>query len=524
MLWAALAGPVIAGLVFFVLGLRGRRIAVYPSCRRCGYTLAHVHADQKQCAECGAALNRWRAVRKSRRVVRFTLVIPSIVLMVASVAAASFRLGLQYPDFEVQHHKPALLLCLESNYGEEERAAAALKELVRRSAQGTLNRRSMGQIARHVLAVQRDPDRPWDARWGNLMEEGRRQALVTDKHWQRYAAQAYHVRITTREVVRVGDPVPFMVHEEWRVGERSPLRAIVVVGHGVLGDVPVATHEELGDQANARVHHVQVLRAGLLRMADRSAFLEGYARGGSPIVLPRPAAAGPALLRVPVRIDVVETNGPGPTVSIASGRRPLEQALTWGTVIASQTIIAAQSLRVVPKEEESVRLVSDPATGLQIAALLAEAFRVPEGGEPLLPKHRSLRAFPTDGMLPVPIAFKVYIREDGQEALLAHVKAKGRLWFVDGSQAGVLSHRLPEGFELRRMDLIFRPCADIARHTVEISEIWGEEIVVPDVVVDSVQHRREQTRRQPAGEALPVATPPGASPPTMPSNGRRMSR
>src|SRR5688500_20138720 len=66
--WVAVLVPLLAGMLFVRLGLRGKRVDDHPLCRRCGFDLFGLPEGATECSECGADLSvRWKAVRIGNR-------------------------------------------------------------------------------------------------------------------------------------------------------------------------------------------------------------------------------------------------------------------------------------------------------------------------------------------------------------------------------------------------------------------------------------------------------------------------
>lgn len=485
MIWQVLLVLGIASAGLFGLGVRGRRIPTGPSCRRCRFSLVGIYPGQTCCPECGIAFDRRRRVRTSRRVVRLWLVVPSGALLLLCASAAGYRLGLENPDFqiEIKHHKPAKLLCLENKYGDDERAGAALQEMQRRLRAGELTTRGMRSIARYVLAIQADEQRKWETHWGDFMETARRKGLLEDSYWARYMIESYRPTITPRAAVNIGDPVPFRIHDHWRVGNRPGFEVALIVGDAVLGDDIPASHDAIGEQAEAEPLRPFVLRPSSHSTSFRVISEFRYSQGPNP-VLPRPEKSGRTVFRVPLRLEFYEMSGAGQPDPVTPGNLPYQQLRRRSRFITSQTRMFETPVHILPDEVPGLRLLDDPALGEQLEEYLNRILRGPPSGIDVAAQRRRLGRF---GMLerpPAPIAFVVYAREGLKEE---RAGSAGLGWWTT----------IPESFELARVDLILRPDLERAKQTIEMTEIWGGEIILRDVVVDGWQRPHPSVLPQP---------------------------
>src|SRR3954452_1890745 len=84
--WLIVSMALLAASALLVLiALRGQRVNDHPICRRCGFDLFGKPAESTVCSECGADLNRRRAVRVGQREPRAWLLRGALPVLAVSV-------------------------------------------------------------------------------------------------------------------------------------------------------------------------------------------------------------------------------------------------------------------------------------------------------------------------------------------------------------------------------------------------------------------------------------------------------
>src|SRR6185295_8521152 len=87
-------------------------------------------------------------------------------------------------------------------------AAVALEEIAQRQAAKRLSDEQVRALVSDALAAQADLERPWQYRWGDLVERAHQAGLVTPEQWEAYAKNAVTFTLMPRARVRVGDATP----------------------------------------------------------------------------------------------------------------------------------------------------------------------------------------------------------------------------------------------------------------------------------------------------------------------------
>src|SRR5688500_20118731 len=88
--WVAVLVPLLAGMLFVRLGLRGKRVDDHPLCRRCGLDLFGLPEGATKCSECGADLSV-RGRRCASATVTGAADLPALARFCSSSACAGSR-------------------------------------------------------------------------------------------------------------------------------------------------------------------------------------------------------------------------------------------------------------------------------------------------------------------------------------------------------------------------------------------------------------------------------------------------
>lgn len=187
---AAIFFALAAGGLLLAAGLRGRRIALRPCCRKCGYSLAGQPPGSMRCPECGADLTSHHAVLVGPRVrrPRLTALGAAILGVVAIILGMRTVRWLERTDWQAK--KPAAWLVYSARSSDQIASTAALAELVRRAEQGSLDESRLRSLAERGLALQTDSDAAWNPRWGTLIGHANRKGMLTAEERESYLTRA----------------------------------------------------------------------------------------------------------------------------------------------------------------------------------------------------------------------------------------------------------------------------------------------------------------------------------------------
>ena len=152
-------------VVGILWAVRGRRVDRHPVCRRCGFDLVATVDVRNVCTECGSSLARRRAVRVGNRQRRRGIIGLCAPLLIASLAWGGLMGWVQAKTVDAYRYLPQWWLVRETHGNDLAARDAALAELARRIAAGTLSPQREAALVDEALALQADAGRPWAQGW-----------------------------------------------------------------------------------------------------------------------------------------------------------------------------------------------------------------------------------------------------------------------------------------------------------------------------------------------------------------------
>ena len=444
LLWLVPAAMFAAGAALAWVGLRGRRIDDHPICRACGFDLVgSLHSSV--CPECGTEVTT-KSIRLGHRARRrrplaygTLLALPATILLVG-LGVATAR------GIDLDPYKPLWCLAREGD-------ARALTELLRRQGGGELTDQQVQSTVARALAVQADHDRPWQPEWGEFVQRARVLQQVSDDDWNRYARQAVVVELQVRPRVRRGDPVPLRIaYRPPRIGFKPAfffdirLTELSLAGVRLPGFGPAS------------------IRSGHIVHADV----------GGPGTLPEPAVNLPAALTERLPDGPQRVSG---RIVVASVERVNSTPRTRFAGVGVVTVGA--ELTLVPADTSTVRLLDDPGLRPKVESAVTVYMPQPswQQGRVSLAR-RSIDIHVHADAPPVALAFAVLLRDrNGREWPVGDVTFPAR-----ARQAWVVTGRDVPALDMNRVQVVLRGSERAAAATVDLTETWGGELVIPSVL------------------------------------------
>ena len=449
-MWLAIDMGFAVGTVLAVVGLYPRRADDHPLCRRCGFDLTGKSAGTTACGECGADLGRPRAVRVGHRVRRGGVLAIGLTLLVPTTIAAGVLCWRAVGRVGWAHYAPVKVLLWRAASGDPAESSPAMAELVTRSTGGRLSDRQWTAVANAGLAAQSDPARPWDNRWGDLIEQDHADGHLSDDQWRRYArgawANVFSVRV--RPVVRRGDPVPVGITlRAGRVAGRSVLRARI-------SDVRLVW----GGSAAGSPSTPAVLAAPpvvLDLMGATSAF--------TPRPLPFPAgplADGLQTVRLVALVEVGPSEDP-------------EEDDHVRQVIATGRLDLPTTVTVVGTGRPAVQVAADA----KVADAVRRSLRLDPPPRPVPGSRDRRTATAWVTAAPVGLSFDVFLRWAGRpEWRIGSVACPPgmTMGYGLGGWPGDLTPGTP-------YDVVFRGNPSLAAETIDVTQAWDGEVILHGV-------------------------------------------
>lgn len=475
---AVLGAALLVGVGLLLAGWRGRRINDHPMCGRCRFDLVGIHPGGSRCPECGAVLSgegaRRRAVRNGLRRRRWLVVLAGLAFALASVSGFGWVGYREARAYDWNRAKPVWWILGEIESAKPTRYPALVDELLRRAQEDLLSPTQYRKLLTLTRERQQDAVQPWDPRWGYLVELGYDHGKIDNGEFNRYLDGIIQGKLKVRKKVRAGAALPAELRVEFRGGQ--------------LGWGGWEGERELLKIAGRTYDHPsggRIVRAGrpVSRMRSAPKYLGEwtYAMHADLADL-----TGHFSVQFHERWPLTAPEKPGSyTFATRWSFKPADgSSELWGVGSASVFQAAAArlferefsaSFTVVPEDEPTVRLSTDGSQALVMAA----AFTVKRYDPTIL-----------DGMFdatttPLPYAFDVFARVDGREIPLGSLAPMPNDPLdVRDTRQFMLREPVPVG---STVSYVLRPSPETAEMTVDLDEIWGEEIFIEETPVLPVE-------------------------------------
>lgn len=426
----------IGAIVLLWRGLRGVAIDDHPVCRKCDFDLTGKPETSTRCPECGADLMQPKAIRIGHRRRRNgSLAIGSVLagILIFGLALVAVMNVRQIDPYSL---KPTWWLIREAD-DSTAMPRAAWAELSRRLAAGDLSAGQTSQIAELALAIQANRSRAWDVAYGNFIESARSTNLVSDAQWTRYARNALNLSLVARSEVRKGDDLPLRImNSNNRVGSNSRFY-LTLHDNKAVGDL-----------------------------------VDDYNAGGSMGSSVSSGGTGSSGHDVRLNPKAVTTAPTGPrTVSLNPKVEIREGWAEDKPIIAEWTEHLSTTWSLVPADTVTVEIIDDPTQQSAIEkSIKVTSLTYTPGGRDYLNLNIQFIG------LPVPVAFDVFARADGQEKKLSsiYVKNSGSSGWGTGGEFKT---------QAKAADFILRSNINVARRTVDMTRMWKGEVTIKNIPI-----------------------------------------
>jgi len=494
MTWVALLYMLLAmvlGAVLLRLGLRGRRIDDHPVCRQCRFDLIGQPQPLTTCPECGCGLRRpgWVRIGQRRRmpivagVGGLLLLLPALLIgsAVAVVATGS----------NLDKRTPTSLLLWQARHTSPSRLGAIADELEWRASGGKMKKEELARIAEVALDVQGDLSKPWSEKWGDLIEQAHTDDAIGKQQWQRFLDQAVVLAFKARPKVRQGDAIPVVATmKEARVGSGSQLMCMVAWDHLKVGG---ADAEEVDPESEHRS-----MVGALARRVFVSSKRSGAPIGQFMVTGSKPSMRwGQQVQTVSALIQVPTSVEPGTTtahVEMRTVSKPYGYRVTWGDMRRTKegSVRASDlSVEIIATGEPGAELVAPNADQRERMRQLLTPISVDvneyDSGMGIM--RNASTNFTITGR-PMEFAFDVFCKAGDWElpwgTLVSGKSANrghGQVWFGGNDELRMVYGEVPE-LKGTRVSIILRPNPARALETLDLTRVYGEEIVYEDVDVN----------------------------------------
>ena len=357
------------------------------------------------------------------------------VLIVLAVLLAAWQAPLVYRGIDWYRLKPTGWVLEDLRSRGPGRSRLAADELIRRDNAGSLSAARRLELADAALAEQAAPTpsalaRPLVDWLGQAVLDG----TVADARRQKFLEQAVRLNFVLRPTVVLGDPIPYRFEE--------------------IGRTPGG-----GDWRYQVEHKGTKLDGVVVEQGGSSGGGSGIGSAGS--------MSGRVPCATPGRHEVAFTA----RVRIFHGAEAADAPPA--TLMHERDVALLASVDVLPQAPPGyVPLVDDAKLGPRIGdSIRVVRFARRPGG--WVSYTLGITSVPAD------VAFDVVARVDGKEYPLGTLTAKrGATFQLNGGAGGFGAPA-----DAAKADLVLRSSQKVARSTVDLTQIWGGELVLPDVPV-----------------------------------------
>lgn len=458
LLIAVVVGIAGCGVLLFIVGLRGRLVDDHPHCRRCAFDLvgqqraAGVGADGARCSECGAGLGSARSVRVGTRVRRRRALgfgVGILGLMLAGVGGVVWA-SLSGKNLNVW--KPGWLLVSEAEWLPPELDTPGfVSEIGARLAAKTLTPEQIGRLVARALLVQGRMDLAWDPAWGDVMHEARALGVAGDAEWEKFLQG-----VVAGVEVRVRDPGVSM-EEGWplllsvpksRCGSVTRLSVSPVIERITIDGKELAFKKQIGRMAISTI--------GTSSSSQRC---------------PCEAEPGRRTMVLSLRLEVFDGfSGPRLLTKSYEKAFPVE-------IVPAGTALAMMVFDPALEQAVNGSISVFQKSGLKIARVAPRL----DGGEDSF----QVEWYIDLSDLPANVAGRVVARRPASGAEPAREWELGTVVFARGLTTSYGSIQALQEWDptITSVDLVIVPDTKVAESSLDVRQIWGREIVVPNVAV-----------------------------------------
>ncbi|HYD02070.1 MAG TPA: hypothetical protein VEB22_12655, partial [Phycisphaerales bacterium] len=460
------------------------------------------------CPECGAGLKRAGGVRMGVRRRMVWVMLLGVLLVLLPLAPLFTVFYAAATGTNLAKYTPVGVLLWQTRISSAAVNRQIAAELTDRLLKRQLDKGQSAAVAERVLELQADRSFEWDEAWGDLIERINLNGDLSKEQRQRFEKQAVMLSVRCRGTVRPGDTLPVLVKvDSVRIGSNTQLLCRTSIESAKLG--AVALRKAPGGPRSGGMFGSAATGPGgeMMFYLMGSRLNQGWMNSGL------------AQEQI-VQLAVPHTVEPGPqTLSVTLASRCSDFQTGFSGVVKAGDPHAAATpanlpVRVLPKSASPVQrtepsdaldkalrdLLSQSHVEATVSATSAPLFPIFGGG---LSVSRSVTMQLSADTAPTPFAFDVFVRLHGKETKLGQIASARSAAEAGGSYAAqvyamqsaaggstpgaitaFLQAQVP-GLSRsdKTVDLIFRPSERAALNTVELSAIYGGEIVLKDFAV-----------------------------------------
>ena len=334
--------------------------------------------------------------------------------------------------------------------------ALTIEELLRRESEGLLNPVQLDELVDLILEYQADRERPWRTEMGDLIEKRWVNGKLDRKLWEQYTAQfvvdIYEIKVRPRIVIGTpggvnlqleiqdvrcgsGKHITFEVQETNRV---TKIGSTIIGGNNIPGTFPL--RHQSGGRTMGNSNHFGKQTWESIRPGKQKITFEA-------------------------QLAIVESS--------ASDKDEQQN------VFASRKVTFEAETTFLPRGQTTVNINTDPSMKPDVdRSITIKRIKTGPAVNPKTDNKYYSNVILDITPRPIDIAFEIILKDGDNEY------TSGSVTSTSDDKDGLNSMAyIPADLSGKRIDVIFRPAPDIAEDTVDLFEIWGEEIVFKNVLV-----------------------------------------
>jgi len=400
-----------------------------------------------------------------------TMVLCGVLLLALATCLGATLMWARSQNVDFNTIKPVSWLITEAKAdGNDKATQQAILTLIDRAATGKLIQSDISGLIDHYLEVQADPGQTWANHYGLFIEASHRYDMLDDDSWKRYARQAVSINLEARSQVRAGGRIPIRIGGGFATS-KGPVFIRSAGPHSVIGIELIPRQYSLGPMQlswnQLKKYYQHERKIGPL-VLEHGIIVEPF-QSGVPTAPPHtenPRSPSPAGL-VGAKPDDHEMK-----ISYHAVAYNLEQQDF--AIIDNWVIDLKAKVRVIAADQSPVELLRDPKQRQRVRdAIRIRSIQLSaqEPGSSFTLPYRLFK-------LPVDIYFKVIIRIGDREAPVGFMRSKPTSSAITTSGSYIA---LRPG---DTVDIILRPAPSHAERTLDMTTIWGEDIVFEKVPVE----------------------------------------
>ena len=331
----------------------------------------------------------------------------------------------------------------------------AMDELIRREEVGRLNANESDELVDIVLEHQADRTRAWDPAMGDLIEKRWKAGVLKREFWERYTSDflddIYDIKVRSRIVI--GSPAGLLVRlliQDLRCGSGEHIKYLLCERDRVT---------RVGTTLVGRVNGRGVRQVGHNNHGEYTS------NKCNMDALWEEIQPGKQIVSYQVELAILEAGG--------------DEPIADRDVFASRSVTHETETTFLPRGQTTVTVNVDPTMKDEVdSAFKLTHLKVEPMSAPYTDKKYHASVMLDIGKRPIDTAFDIVLKDGEKEYKVGSVetKADSETHFSSGADCLV-------DLSGKEVDLILRPSPQAAEDSIDLFEIWGEEIVFKDVLV-----------------------------------------